>query len=528
MSSLLKEFASGLAKSDSSDAGKTDVQNKTAGDIKFSLMRNTINSDGQVTGSGVANYLERAGELNDDVETVVYGLQDSDGDIVKVYVNATQADAFEIEMKKMLGMEDDIEEAINDLATRFDIVDVVWPKGQGPADSEEESDEVDLEDNVDIGDPDLDRTVDPEDDDDDLEVIASADDDAAAAAEPESSEEEPEEEPQADAEDKPVKKTKAAPEEPESEEEQEKPAKKDSKHDKLSGVGNKMKVKEEARAQGANMSIGDKFLTRVLAEAKEDRDGVVDGYDIRLDAQQQAMAQKLRSPLPKKIIQLFSVIGIPGNKLNSAGAEESVSEASEMLRANLSVRRAFTTFFDLMATAYGKKISAEPEAVQEAKLKRGNYLQKQLETVLVKLGLPEALVSTTGPGVVGSALYRASKMVEDSADLKAALRLLAVRMGIKPADAMAPLEEAVDPMGADMYADAVMSLVATLGVPDTAFARNARMILAREFRETRKSTNVSGLINMVKQFEARFATAKVKARVTRDEMPGDMGTTGTR
>lgn len=451
MKSLLKEFTGqDLAKSDGSDAGKHDVKKGAVGDVKFSLMRNTINADGKITGSDVANYLEKAGDINDEVETVVYGLETDDGEVVKVYVNATQAEAFEAEMKKMLGMEDDIEEAINELATKFDIVDVIWPKGQGPA--EEGEDDVDMDSSANIGDPDVDAVVEPEDDDE-MEVIAASDDapdtsseddappeDEAPVEEEEAEEEEAEEEEPAKA--KP-KKAAAKPEEEET------PApKKGDKHSKLSNVGSKMKVKEAAEAQGDNMSIGNKFLSRVLAEEKldeagksttRDRDG--DGYDITLDAQQQAMVSKLRYPLPKKIIMLFSLIGVPGNKLNSAGAVDSVADASEVLRTNMTVRRAFNSFFDLFATAMGKKIAAEPkpEAVQEGRLKRGNFLQKQLETVLVKLGMPESLVSVSGPGIVGTALYKASKVVEDNAELKAALRMLAVRLGIKPSDSMAEL-----------------------------------------------------------------------------------------
>ncbi len=135
-----------LKTSDGSDAGKSDVVDKAISgrDVSFSLMRNTINSSERVTGSDVANYIERAEELNDEVDTVPFGLETDDGQIVKVYVNAEQADRFEEAMKQMLGMEDDIEEAINRLTTEFDIVDVVWPsggdEGEGQGGQEEDPD----------------------------------------------------------------------------------------------------------------------------------------------------------------------------------------------------------------------------------------------------------------------------------------------------------------------------------------------------------------------------------------------------
>jgi FAD/FMN-containing dehydrogenase len=156
------ESSPDLKKADASDAGTYDVVDKaTKDDVGFNLVRNTINSDGEITGSAVANYLERAAELNDEVDTVPFGLETDDGHIVKVYVNAEQAEKFEAEMKTMLGLEDDIEEVINQMAAKFDIVDVVWPEG-----TEAEGGEDDVE---------LDLEFDPltgEEDDDEMEEVA--------------------------------------------------------------------------------------------------------------------------------------------------------------------------------------------------------------------------------------------------------------------------------------------------------------------------------------------------------------------
>ena len=174
--SMIKEFSSvqtALKTSDQSDAGKSDVIDKAiAGkDIGFSLMRNTINANGEVSGSDITDYIERAEELNDEVDTVPFGLETDDGQIVKVYVNAEQADKFEEAMKNMLGLEDDIEEAINRLSTEFDIVDVVWPSTDDEGDGEEADPDADL--SLD------DATLDDDDDDDfgedQYDVVASAD-----------------------------------------------------------------------------------------------------------------------------------------------------------------------------------------------------------------------------------------------------------------------------------------------------------------------------------------------------------------
>lgn len=129
--------------SDGTDAGKNDTT-VGGGDVKFSLMRNSINAKGDdISGSDVADYLERAGELNDEVDTVAFGLETSDNEIVKVYVNAQQADDFEAEMQNLLGVEDDIENAINTLVQKFDIVDVVWPETD-EVEGESEDEEFDI------------------------------------------------------------------------------------------------------------------------------------------------------------------------------------------------------------------------------------------------------------------------------------------------------------------------------------------------------------------------------------------------
>lgn len=125
-------------------------------DISFNNLRNKLNTE-NISASDVASYLNKAHELNDDVETVVFGLELDDGKIVKVYVNALKADDFEKALSEMLGKEDDIENVINDLATKYDIVDVVWPEEQEdnsqnqPDESlEKDSDNMDVTDNEEL------------------------------------------------------------------------------------------------------------------------------------------------------------------------------------------------------------------------------------------------------------------------------------------------------------------------------------------------------------------------------------------
>lgn len=573
-----------LKKSDATDAGASDVIDKAraAADVSFSLMRNTINSDGKVSGSEVADYIEKAEELNDEVDTVPFGLETDDGQIVKVYVNAEQADGFEEAMKNMLGLEDDIEEAINRLTTEFDIVDVVWPKTDDDGDGEPDPDadltiddtsnlQFDPEDDADFADDNYDVIAAVDDkksadsgDDDEITAAAKADDDGdddepakgkdgddedanADDVEADSNAEEPDEEEELDADGNPIpkkkkkKKKKAQPAEPVDDEDT--PVKEDltadDEHDnKLTSL-----EKREMEQENDMTTFGTRFLSR-LQEA-EDRDGVKDGFNIPLDSQARALAAKLKLPLAKRLVAFHVMAGVPGRYLNAEDAEGTISAAADMLRKRVSVRRAFTDLYDGLANAKGYAVPQETneslnedydpkgsmkwaqqlaakiksefnvsvdtkqaedgsvtvtanqghlaqsdsgsssitmknfndlidadfrsarskgnffsqprgasftvgvkagavaeERVYEGKQKRGSFIQKLFETVLVELGLPQSLVTTSGPTAVGTGLYRTAQLIEEDGSLERALRLLATRIGIKQSDAAQTVEEA--------------------------------------------------------------------------------------
>lgn len=109
----------------------TDVDDSAAAqnDIEFKQMRNDVNIGADVTASDVDQYLDKAHELNDEVDTVTFGMEMDDGQVVKVYVAATDADGFEKALSELLGSEDDVEKVVNNLADEYDIVDVEWPEG---------------------------------------------------------------------------------------------------------------------------------------------------------------------------------------------------------------------------------------------------------------------------------------------------------------------------------------------------------------------------------------------------------------
>jgi hypothetical protein len=114
----------------------TDVDDSAAaqGDIEFKQLRNNVapgTNGNPVSQSDVSNYLDKAHELNDEVDTVTFGMEMDDGSVAKVYVNASQAEDFEKTLAELLGQEDDLEKVIDELSQNFDIVDVEWPEQYG-------------------------------------------------------------------------------------------------------------------------------------------------------------------------------------------------------------------------------------------------------------------------------------------------------------------------------------------------------------------------------------------------------------
>ena len=113
-------------------AADVDDKAETVGDPEFTAAKNNLIA-GNITNASVTDYLDQATEMNDRVDTITFGLEMDDGQIVKVHVNAEQADQFETKLSELLGQEDDIENVINLASEKFDIVDVEWPEGFGPA-----------------------------------------------------------------------------------------------------------------------------------------------------------------------------------------------------------------------------------------------------------------------------------------------------------------------------------------------------------------------------------------------------------
>lgn len=106
-------------------------------------------SDEQFNPSDVMSKLDAAEKkAKQDTDTVPFGMEDEDGNIVKVYVRSDQADEFETALAALLAGEDENEDEISDsieiaevlfqLKDKFDIIDVEWPEIEGDVEEEQE------------------------------------------------------------------------------------------------------------------------------------------------------------------------------------------------------------------------------------------------------------------------------------------------------------------------------------------------------------------------------------------------------
>ena len=449
-----------LKKSDATDAGNGDAADST--DLEFKTLRSNISKPDEITGAAVKDYLEKAAEINDEVDTIVFGLEDDDGSIVKVYVAADQADNFEAKMAELLGLEDDLEAAINKAAEQFDIVDVVWPESE------------------DVGDHGLSDESDEEDYDiDSIEDIESEN------------------------------------------EEQTLPIKESNNMDldieegwyvynqkdvPIAGpIKDENKAKKKADDLGGEklgFSVGytsdfDSRKRKAKLNEADDMDGVRDGMNIPMDSQYSLLAMRLKRPIEKKIVAFFSMTGIPGRYvINVDGVDDAIRSSADMLRKNMSVRRAFDEFYMLLAQAKGYSPISKVEE-SEVSSKRGTYLQKKFETILIALGMPEQLVVSTGPAVTSPMLFRVAKLIDTNQGLESALNKLALRLGLHSNDIDMPMAEStimeeVD-VGNDEFLQKVIQLVTALGVPEDNL-NYRKSVMVRSMREKKLSLRSRGMI----------------------------------
>lgn len=424
----------------------TDVDD-TAGaknDIEFNQLRNNVNVGDNVTQMDVNRYLDKAHELNDEVDSIVFGMETDDGKIAKVYVNAAQADDFEKALAELLGQQDDLEQVINDLANKFDIVDVEWPEGFVSTSGENIGNEETPQDTTepeydDEGEPEIHMGIDgeeesneeePSDETNELDTDAESDEDIpkddTTDEVPADDDEEPSDELDTD-----VESDEDTPED-------------DTEEDEVSpedtGIGPLVKRKKskkptEDKAEESMQTLGQKFKEKLLTETKtvkdEEKEKEKDAEDTEVKIAREKSTEVLDHLLTafstkqaKAIIVLLVTLGVPVKtmKMRKAELRTSIDATADRYIKDSSFRMWCKKLLSAINNA-----STVKESNFDGKL--ANKYQHITYAILKALGMPES-IETQGQRALIAGIRATAKMAIENSSVRIYLLALADNMGI--------------------------------------------------------------------------------------------------
>jgi hypothetical protein len=470
----------------------TDVDDSASAqsDVEFKQLRNNVNVGDNVSQMDVDRYLDKAHELNDEVDSVTFGLETDDGNIVKVWVNAQEADAFEASLAELLGQEDDVEEVINILADKFDIVDVEWPQEMEPGaeevgdaefddssndmdaddlgmddfgsseetppegeEGEESTDEVPVEDDIFLGTQSDDEEAAPEGE----EETPPEGDETSDEETPPEGEESTDEVPPEDEEETP----------PEGEEGEEGSSEEETEFDELTGEEKPKKSKSKSKKEESVMStFGQRFKEKLLAEAKQKKDAEKKPATKKDDSQEDAEVVAARAKTEKQtaelmktfpaahekaIITLMITLGapIPAMKIHKGELRDNIEPAAEKYRKNSSFRMWANK---LMGAIAAHESSMNEEVVlEDERFERqlSNKYQRVIYHILKELGLPAA-IETTAARALKSGIRAKSEIALGDNDTRVYLMAVADQLGIDDKVRNEPEPDANDKRGKKM------------------------------------------------------------------------------
>lgn len=427
-----------------------DVDDTVSGrnDVEFNQLRNNVNIGDNVTQMDVNQYLDKAHELNDEVDTVTFGMEMDDGSVVKVYVNASQAEEFEAALAGMLGQEDDVEEVIDQLANKFDIVDVEWPKDAEEAetsddsyvsaenDGEEDTTESDKESDDDI---DFSTETPPEDDGEET----PADDEES---EEPTGDEESEEEPPAEDEESSEGDEESNEDEPsddeESSEEGDEASEDDEEEEETDDFGQPIKKKKSKKepTEESMQTYGERFKSKLLGEAAKpkanaskkpveidsEEDAEVVAAREKLSQQVDDLLEVFPSKQAKAIVTLMLTLGTPLRAMNlhKAQVRQAIDGAAERYLKNSSFRMWIKKLLGA--------INAEESSVSEAvgfETKLSNKYQHIIYNILKALGMPEVIEKTAQRQLIAG-IRAKSKLAMTNSNVRIYLMAVADELGV--------------------------------------------------------------------------------------------------
>lgn len=285
------------------------------------------------------------------------------------------------------------------------------------------------------------------------------------------------------------------------------------------------------------MSIGEKFLDRVLVEKKTNDDSktvknkdqisttlIVDSGTLRAKAMMRDVGGHNENDLAGAIADVFNGLGIPGSFINKSEVRASIIEAAIKLRPSVSRLRYFKELHDAVTDLWpsgvptgggGGLILKKDQSTSEKDL--GTGLREQIAEVLIDLGAPEQYFTKDAPAAIRSSLRRAFSMINADARTKAALKSLARSSRIRAGDDTIgseskkvdeDLEEALGvddhlaintpqriAPGLQAFVDAAKQVCREFGIPDRTLALPAvTMAMKRQGQKDQSSQIIKNLM----------------------------------
>ncbi len=525
---FLNDILSEVEKGNTFSAPK-DQNTEAAPKDHFTLPKGiSFDSNQKLSQREASNLIQQAQDKAEEVDTIAFGLELNDGEIVKVYVATSDAEAFEKAMSELLGKEDDIETAINDLASEFDIVSVEWPEDDMTGDGSS-SDVGDAADNAmsgEEGDGNVDDLADKKEkktklgfdlnqskEEDEKDDNADKDEDNLEAPDDDKDKEEDDafgglDFGNKDDEEKPEEdEALASPEEDEAEEPEDtkkKPAKKKKKPAPAKKKSDEKLV--DSIQQPSSSWLFSSFL-------KEEPDfGIISEESKKEDEAEEKIEDLFKTAMQRKIIRLIILLGMPALRLSQGksllrhGVREAALGMVNNPKGRIFLHRSLLELEDILGTGNADKAEKElatkkkdddKEKIDESAGQGTNVMFEHILELLQALGVPHQLLHTR-KSLLRQALKPTIVHLIKHGKLRNYIAGLSKALGIKPVhlhkdddkkdEDSDVVKEAVD-LGNDTYLSLVSTLASSLGIPDENL-NYKRSVLIQSLRQRKQQLNL--------------------------------------
>lgn len=426
------------------------------------------------------------------VDTHAYGLETSDGKIVKIYVSVNDSEQFEKELADNLTHDQEIEDVVNNLADKFDIVSVDWPEGMTSKDEastivkDTATDEGEAEEGEEAKyklDFNISHAHKKEEESDEKEK--------SEEEKPEEGEEsdKDKEEPSEDELDKEPEETDDLSLEPAEETDEEDNLNLDDEEtDKDKKEEKPKKKKNKSKDKTMKESLLSELLNDFVVEKKVEEPNIKE-EELKIE-------DLFKSSMQRKLIKLLVLLDFPLDRLTFKKNQlrKSVREAANKInsigQAKILINRLISDLETLRHS--DKKYRKEQEEInikdnikESVEEELTNEMQILLLKLYIGLGVPESVINYKKT-ILKNEIRKTAKLFNTHMKIKTNLHMLARLLHlIHGKDEEENLSEELKITG-DAYTNLIINLMVLLGMPEEFIQRN-RMIFVNSIKNKKPS-----------------------------------------